>query len=237
MQPTDSRHSAAIIVAAGRGTRLGDANKILVPLRGEPLLNYSVETAQATATIHEIIIVAGLHTKSRIERIVAESRWSKVTHVALGGERRQDSVEAGLRLVSSDAHIVVIHDAARPFATCNLFETCIEAAERTGGAIAAVPITDTLKRAQAGLIVETVPREAMWAAQTPQAFQTAALRTSFAFAHAHSIDVTDEAALFELQGLPVEIVPGTQRNMKVTRPEDLLLAELLLESLSTGRRS
>jgi len=227
--------AAAIIVAAGRGTRLGAPDKILLPLAGQPLLTYCIDAAEEAESISDIIVVAGLHTKARIETIVAKSSWSKVRHVALGGERRQDSVEAGLRLVKSDIEVVVVHDGARPFATPEIFNSCVAAAAESGAAIAAVRMVDTLKRVHNGFVAETVPREEIWAAQTPQAFGAALLRSAFHFASEHGIEVTDEAGLFEAQGIPVRIVQSSSHNLKVTRPEDLVVAEAFLHASRQGR--
>jgi 2-C-methyl-D-erythritol 4-phosphate cytidylyltransferase len=226
--------AAAIIVAAGRGSRLGAPDKILLTLGGRPLLCLSVDAAEAAASVKDIIIVAGLHTKAKIERLVDESDWRKVRHVALGGDRRQDSVEAGLRLVAADVSIVAVHDGARPLVTAELFDDCVAAALKSRAAIAAYPIPDTLKRVHVGQVVETVPRDDMWAAQTPQAFEAALLRQSFAYAGTHNLEVTDESGLMEAQGIPVAIVPSTSRNLKVTRPEDLPLAEALLATPRAG---
>jgi 2-C-methyl-D-erythritol 4-phosphate cytidylyltransferase len=227
--------AAAIIVAAGRGTRLGAADKILLSLAGRPVLSYSIDAAESAASIADIIVVAGLHTKAQTERLVADSGWKKVRHVALGGDRRQDSVEAGLRLVSKDVEIVAVHDGARPLVTPELFDACVEAAVESRAAIAAVPLTDTLKRVDSGRIVETLPRDNVWSAQTPQAFETQLLRESFSYAMSHNLEVTDEASLMEAMGIPVTIVPSTPRNMKITRPEDLRVAEALLSVAQRGR--
>lgn len=236
MPPASSRPiAAAIIVAAGRGTRLGAADKILLSLAGRPVLSYSIDAAEAAASITDIIVVAGLHTKAQTERLVADSGWKKVRHVALGGDRRQDSVEAGLRLVPKDVEIVAVHDGARPLVTPELFDACVASAVESRAAIAAVPLTDTLKRVDSGRIVETLPRDNLWSAQTPQAFETHLLRESFRHAATHSIDATDEASLMEAMGVPVHIVPSTPANMKITRPEDLQVAEALL-AVAQGRR-
>lgn len=234
--PSASEPAAAIIVAAGRGTRLGAPDKVLLHLAGKPLLWHSVQAAEQASSIVETIVVAGLHTKARIEQLVDASTWGKVRHVALGGERRQDSVEAGLRLVSSDIAIAAIHDGARPLVTAALFDACVAAATRHGAAIAAVPVTDTLKRAADGFVVATIDRERMWAAQTPQAVRMELLRQAFADANERGVEVTDEAGLMEAQGLPVAIVPSTPRNLKVTRPEDVHLAEALLAAEQRGAR-
>lgn len=222
-------------MAAGRGTRLGSAEKILLPLAGRPLLAYSIDAAEAARSIVDIIVVAGLHTKPSIERLVAGSRWRKVRHIALGGARRQDSVEAGLRLVGEHIDIVAVHDAARPLVTSDLFDSCIVAARETGGAIAAVPVTDTLKRVEGGRILGTLPREHTWAAQTPQAVELSLLRQAFAGAAASGREFTDEAGLLEALGITVTVVPSTPTNLKITRPDDLELAEALLAARLRGQ--
>jgi 2-C-methyl-D-erythritol 4-phosphate cytidylyltransferase len=234
MRPETGGKAAAIIVAGGRGTRLGAADKVLVPLGGRPLLSYAIETAESASSIAEIIVVAGAHTIAPIELLVEDSDWAKVRHIALGGDRRQDSVEAGLQLVRSDLDIVAVHDAARPFATAALFNDCVEAALRVGAAIAAVPVSDTLKREVHGTVSETIPRDGIWSAQTPQAFRTELLRRSFAYARSEAIEVTDESRLVELQGLHVAIVPGSSRNFKITRPEDIEIAEAMLQAARAG---
>ncbi|MCC6792352.1 MAG: 2-C-methyl-D-erythritol 4-phosphate cytidylyltransferase [Thermomicrobiales bacterium] len=231
----DRPTAAAVIVAAGRGTRLGAADKILLPLADRPLLAHSIDAAEAAETILDIVIVAGLHTKAQIERLVAASSWRKVRHVALGGDRRQDSVEAGLRLVRDDVDVVAVHDGARPLAEPGLFDACVRAAATHGGAIAAIPVADTLKRVQSGLVVATVPRDDMWAAQTPQACRASLLRAAFAHVTANRLEVTDEAGLMEAFGVPVAVVPSTSRNIKITRPDDLQIAEALL-TLNQGSR-
>jgi 2-C-methyl-D-erythritol 4-phosphate cytidylyltransferase len=222
--------AAVIIVAAGRGTRLGAPDKVLLPLAGRPLLAYSIEAAEAADSVVETIVVAGLHTKVQVESLIDAGGWPKVRHVALGGERRQDSVEAGLRLVSAEIQVVAVHDGARPLVSPDLFEACIAAAQQTGAAIAAIPVADTLKRVANGVIETTIPRDGVWAAQTPQAVRADLLREAFAFAHANRLEVTDEAGLMEAVGVPVAIVPSTARNIKITRPEDAVVAESFLRA-------
>jgi 2-C-methyl-D-erythritol 4-phosphate cytidylyltransferase len=225
--PHNEPVAAVIIVAAGRGTRLGAPDKVLLPLAGKPLLAHSIDAAERADTVADIIIVAGLHTKTTIEQLVARSHWAKVRHVALGGERRQDSVEAGLRLVENDIDVIAVHDGARPLATAELFDQCIRAAAASGAAIAAVPVSDTLKRVSDGFIASTVSRDGMWAAQTPQAVRADLLRRSFLHVSANEVEVTDEAGLMEAIGAPVAVVQSSPRNLKVTRPEDLAIAEAI----------
>jgi 2-C-methyl-D-erythritol 4-phosphate cytidylyltransferase len=192
------------------------------------MLAYSIDAFEDAESVDGVIIVAGNHTLSEIERLVAASSWQKVQAIVLGGERRQDSVAAGLDAVQEESELVAVHDGARPFVTAELIDACVRAADRTGAAIAAVPIADTLKQAEAGVIVRTVPRTGMWAAQTPQVARTALLRE--AFANAGELEITDEASLMESWGVPVIIVPGSARNLKITTADDLVLAEALVSA-------
>jgi 2-C-methyl-D-erythritol 4-phosphate cytidylyltransferase len=227
-EPDAAPLAAAIIVAAGRGTRIGEPDKILMHLGRRPILAYSVDAAEAARSITDIVLVAGIHTKERVEQLVNAFGWKKVRHVVLGGERRQDSVEAGLGLVRPEVDVIVIHDGARPFAPPALFDACTSEAARTGAAIAAAPVTDTLKRSVGRNVGETIPRENIWAAQTPQAFRADLLRNAFAYAHERGLDVTDEAGILEAQDIAVRIVPSTPRNLKITTSDDLELAEALV---------
>jgi len=192
------------------------------------MLAYSIDAFEDAESVDGVIIVAGNHTLSEIERLVAASSWQKVQAIVPGGERRQDSVAAGLDAVPEESELVAVHDGARPFVTAELIDACVRAADRTGAAIAAVPIADTLKQAEAGVIVRTVPRTGMWAAQTPQVARTALLRE--AFANAGELEITDEASLMESRGVPVIIVPGSARNLKITTADDLVLAEALVSA-------
>jgi 2-C-methyl-D-erythritol 4-phosphate cytidylyltransferase len=229
---------ATVIVAGGRGRRAGAADKVLLPLCDRPLLAYALDAAERAATVTEIIVVAGEHILSRVEAMVAGHQWSKIVAVVVGGERRQDSVAAGLAAVPAGVTLVAVHDGARPLVTPDLFDACLAAARLHGGAIAAVPVTDTLKRVVAGRVVETVAREELWAAQTPQAFQLALLRRAVAEAERRGLTATDEAALVEALGrtqrVPLVIVPGSPENLKITRLEDLPLAEALLRRRLTA---
>jgi 2-C-methyl-D-erythritol 4-phosphate cytidylyltransferase len=232
--------AAAVIVAAGQGQRFGAPDKVLLPLAGKPLLTYALEAASAATTIDEIIVVAGAHTLDRVSGLLERSAGQKMTTVVAGGERRQDSVAAGIAALPDSVDVVALHDGARPFARPALFDATIAAARRSGGAIAAIPVTDTIKLVEGGRIVHTVPRDHLWAAQTPQAFNLSRLREALAFAAQTAMHVTDEASLFERMGWPVEIVPGTPENLKITFPADLDLAAAWLQVQQTtqqGHRS
>ena len=217
--------AAAIVVAAGKGVRFGAPAKTLVPVAGWPLLAWSLDALEAAASVADVTVVAGVHTRAETEALLAAGGWTKARRVAVGGERRQDSVAAGLA-AAPEAEVVVVHDGARPLAPAALFDACVAAARETGAAVAAVPVVDTLKLVEAGRIARTVDRAGLWAAQTPQAFRRSLLLELFA--RARDRLVTDEAALCEALGIPVAVVEGSPANIKVTRPGDLAVAEALL---------
>jgi 2-C-methyl-D-erythritol 4-phosphate cytidylyltransferase len=225
-------NASAIIVAAGSGSRLGFGEpKAFVTLGGRPLLRYSLSTLAEIEALLEVVIAvpSGMEDRARAE---AEAAGISVpVKITPGGIERQDSVRIALDLTSAESDLVVIHDAARPFAEPALFERCLEAAARSGGAIAAIPVADTLKRADAGRIVATVARAGLFQAQTPQAFQ----RTLLIAAHRRALDqrvtATDDADLVEQAGGAVEIVEASAMNLKITTPADLTMAGAMASRL------
>jgi 2-C-methyl-D-erythritol 4-phosphate cytidylyltransferase len=239
--------ASAIIVAAGSGTRLGfDVPKAFVDLAGRSLLSYSLRTIAAVAAIEEAVIAlpAGMDSRARADiRAVGLEIPVKLTQ---GGAERQDSVRIALELTSSGAELVVVHDAARPFATPTMFEAALAAAARSGGAIVATPLADTLKRididdaiddddgagdrAHARIIAATVARAGLWQAQTPQAFRRELLIRAHRRALLEGIAATDDAHLVELLGAKVQVVEGSALNFKITTVADLHLAELAVTS-------
>ncbi len=226
--------ASAVVVAAGKGTRLGDPAKTMLPLAGRPMLAWSLDHLEQAEEISEVVIVVGDHTRAAVEALVADHRWPKVRTVVVGGERRQDSVLAGLRATDPTADVVAIHDGARPLAPAALFDAAVRAARADGAAIAAAPVADTLKRVVDLTVTSTVDRTGLWGAQTPQALRRDLLLDLF-----HRVgdrDVTDEASLCEAMGVPVTIVPSDATNLKVTHPGDLVIAEALLHQRAGGTR-
>jgi 2-C-methyl-D-erythritol 4-phosphate cytidylyltransferase len=223
--------TAALIPAAGRGQRMGlDIEKQFLQLGGKPLLAYTLARFEATPTIDRIVVIvpSGRETFC-YQEIVAPGGIRKVTHIVAGAETRQRSVMAGFSCLDQDVDVVVIHDGARPFVTPSLIQAAVDAALAGGSAVAAIPESDTLKRvSSAGTVIETVDRRNLWRAQTPQAFRRAILQRALAYATQHNVDATDEASLVEWLSWPVRIFPGSIWNFKVTSPDDLVLAELLL---------
>ena len=225
--PTPDR-IAAVVVAAGRGVRFGDAEKVLVPLAGRPMLAWSLAALEQTDAVGSIVVVAGKHTRDAIADLVRDEAFGKVRSLVAGGERRQDSVSAGLAALPPDTEIVLIHDGARPLVEPDLFTRCALAAAAAGAAITAIPVADTLKRVADNSIVDTVDRSGLWLAQTPQGFRLDVLRRAIA-AHAPE-SVTDEARLCEVAGIPVTIVPSFRANLKITYPEDVAVADAVLRA-------
>ena len=220
-------HVSAIIAAGGRGARFGgDRPKQLHTLGGVPILQRSIEAFTRSAAIDDIVVALPAELAAT-PPIYARS-GSKRIDVVEGGERRQDSVALAFARIEGRAEIVVIHDAARPLVTDDLIRRTVDAARDDGAAIAALPARDTVKRADAQrMIAATLPRQEIFLAQTPQAFRVDVLRAALALSRA-GVDATDEAMLAEQAGHAVRLVDGDPRNIKITTPDDLAMAESLL---------
>jgi 2-C-methyl-D-erythritol 4-phosphate cytidylyltransferase len=219
--------AGAVIVAGGRGERFGESGKVLAEVAGRPMLAWSLDVFDGVPDIREIVVVAGAHTRDRIETLIEAEGWRNVSAVVDGGIERSASVANGVNALASDIEIVVIHDAARPLLRVDDVTGAIEGAARCGAAIVATPVTDTLKHCADDLaITRTIDRSRLWAAQTPQAFQMRRLQD--AFTRGDMTGITDEAMLFEALGLRVDVVPGRRDNVKVTVPEDLPLVDFLM---------
>lgn len=213
-----------MIVAAGEGKRMGGTEKLLALLGGTPLLVRVIDVFQACPSVSQIVLVVNKKSVEHYQRLVAEEGWPKVSNVCIGGRRRQDSVAAGLRQLDR-CQWVVIHDGGRPLVTVDLIERGLAAAGETGAAVAAVPVTDTIKLVgNNGMVRNTPPRHSLWAVQTPQVFRSDIITEAYLKAKG---DVTDDASLVEQLGYKVKLYPGAYDNIKVTTPDDLALAEVL----------
>jgi 2-C-methyl-D-erythritol 4-phosphate cytidylyltransferase len=212
----------AVLAAGGRGERLGaDRPKAFANLRGRPLLAESLERLEASEWIDRIVIVAPPGWEEPSILVAEELACTKVVACATGGETRAESVRAGLAEVGDDAAVIAVHDAARPVLAEDVLERVLTALnEGWDGAVPALPLADTIKRVQAGQVVETLPREELVAAQTPQAFLAPVLRDALS---AEIAGATDCAALVEARGGRVTTVPGDPRLLKVTDARDLEL--------------
>jgi 2-C-methyl-D-erythritol 4-phosphate cytidylyltransferase len=218
----------AILVAAGRGERMGAIRpKAFLSLGGEPLLLKSARPFEAAASVVSLVAVVPAADVAAARSLLAPLR--KLVAVVAGGERRQDSVLEGLKQVPSGFDgVVLVHDAARPFVDEALIEAVIGAAARTGAALPVLPLVDTIKRFREGHVVETLDREELGAAQTPQGFRMDLLERAYEQAFRDRVTLTDEARAVERIGAAVAVVPGSARNRKITTPEDLAWAEDLL---------
>jgi 2-C-methyl-D-erythritol 4-phosphate cytidylyltransferase len=216
---------SAIIVAAGQSQRMNGLDKMLAPLAGKPVLAWSIEALQKSKRVDSIVLVNNQKNLEPVRCLVLDQKWTKVAEVCLGGQRRQDSVAAGLRLLK-DCRWVIVHDGARPLLTQDLIDRGLKAADETGAAVAGVPVTDTIKMADEELtVIETPPRGRLWAIQTPQVFRFDILDSAY---QQMQEDVTDDASLVELSGQRVKLYMGSYDNIKITTPRDLALAEFLI---------
>lgn len=215
----------AVVVAAGEGSRFGGP-KAFARLAGVPMVAHSLIALAKVSAIEGIVLVVAGSQREEGLSLAAATVPSTPLEVVAGGATRQESVHAGLGAIPATVEHIVVHDAARPLVTVALVEAALAALDSAAGAVVAVPATDTLKRERDGAIVETVSREGLWRAQTPQAFRAKALRE--AHERAAGADATDDAFLVERLGGRVVVVPGDERNFKVTSPEDLRIAEALI---------
>lgn len=224
----DSPRAQAIVVAAGRSERMGGADKIFTQLKGRPLIVWTLTALAGADAIDEIVIVCADESVFRMTDLVAEWRLGRrVSAVVAGGATRQASVREGLRALSSSGDVVVVQDGARPLVTPNLIETGLVLARQHGAAVCAIPSRDTVKESsgEPPVVQRTPDRGSIWLAQTPQCFE----RSLLIRAHDEARDEhTDDAALVEGLGHPVILYEGNASNIKVTTPDDLVIAEALL---------
>ncbi len=219
----------AILPAGGLGKRVGATiPKQFLPLAGKPLILYSLETFARHPLIENIIIPVAPTWRPKLEALLADLFLQKEIILVSGGKTRQDSVYSGLKALPPKSSIVLVHDVARPFVTPQIIEKVIQAVEKHGAAIAAARIQDTVKMVEEGIIKETIPREKLFLAQTPQGAKIDLMLRAFEAAYRDRFIGTDEASLLERIGIPVYVVPAPRTNFKITVPEDLRLAEALV---------
>jgi 2-C-methyl-D-erythritol 4-phosphate cytidylyltransferase len=225
--------ASAIIVAAGSGTRLGlSTPKAFVSIDRASLLLRTFQTVALIEALAEVVVAVPASAQKSARTEADISGLQIPVKITEGGATRQDSVRIALMLTSAEASLIVVHDAARPFATPAMFSACIAAAEENGAAVVAIPVGDTLKRVERGAIFATVPRDALWQAQTPQAFRRELLIQAHGWARREGITVTDDADLFERLGFTVQLVQGSSLNFKITTPDDLRMGEAIARLVS-----
>ena len=224
--------TSAIIVAAGKGTRMGaNVDKLWLEVAGRPIVAHTWQRFNDAKCVDEIILVVRDGLQPEFQKLAAQCRFQKPFRLVGGGAERQDSVWNGLEALSPKTEIVSIQDAARPCTSAELIAVTVAAARETGAAVAAQAVVDTIKESADGKIISrTLDRSKLWAVQTPQTFQVAVIRHAIATARAKHLVLTDDTAACDLVGQPVKLVVWPAPNPKVTRPEDLAYVELLLRT-------
>ena len=218
----------AIIVAAGGSRRMG-FDKLFAPIAGKSVLAHSINAFERADSVTEIILVARPDRHDEVGEILCRENFKKVRSIVAGGERRQDSVGAGLEGLDESARYVAVHDAARPLITPQQIERVYDVSRMHGAAASAEPVTDTLKRADVDLgVTGSVDRHQLFAMQTPQIFETKLLREAYRTVLDQNIVVTDEVSAIEQLGCKVALVVNEDFNFKITCPRDFLLAEFVL---------
>lgn len=222
--------NAVIIPAAGSGTRMKlDYPKQYHEIAGTPILIHTIQAFIHHPDIETIVVVIPKEWLESTTSLIRDYNiGSQQIQLIVGGSRRQDSVYNGLKSLSADTDVVLVHDGARPMVQPTLIADCLQTAQNGGGAIAAVPVTDTIKKGDASnVVVATIDRENLWKAQTPQAARYNLLMQAYEVNG--NADVTDESSLLEKAGIPVTLVEGSETNIKITRPEDILLATIIMQ--------
>ena len=219
----------AVIVAAGTASRMGGIDKVMAPIHGEPMIVHSVRAFQQCDAIKEIIVVTRPDLIVPIMDLCHE--FDKVQAVIVGGASRPESVAIGLNALSSKMKLAAIHDGARPLVSFEVIDRTVRAANSYGAAAPGVPVKDTVKTVVGGIVENTPDRSRLKAIQTPQVFDVDLLRVALAKADQELQPITDDCSAVELLGMSVRIVEGDERNIKVTTPLDLKLAEMILEEM------
>lgn len=221
------KYCGAVIVAAGNASRMGGIDKVITPLGGEPMLLRTVRTFQNCDAIKEIVVVTRPDLLSRVMGLC--KTFDKVTAVIAGGKDRPESVRNGMNALSKKVKLAAIHDGARPLVSWQVIDRAVRAANTYGAAAPAVAVKDTIKVVEGGLVSATPERAKLQAVQTPQVFDFDLLRAALKKAKDENVQITDDCSAVENMGMKVKIVAGDERNIKVTTPMDLKIAELLLE--------
>ena len=223
------RPTGAVIVAAGSASRMGGIDKVMAPLKGEPMILRTVRAFQECDCIREIVVVTRPDLIVPIMDLCHD--FDKLKIVLAGGDSRQASVEIGLGALSEKMELVAVHDGARPLISWQVIDRAVRAANTYHAAAPAIPVKDTIKVVSGGIIKDTPDRRQLQAVQTPQCFDLDLLKGALAQARLDKAELTDDCSAVERLGMSVKIVEGDERNIKVTTPLDLKIAELFLEDV------
>lgn len=221
-------HCACVVAAAGSSARMGGTDKLMAELDGQSVISRTLRALNASPYIHEITVVTREELLLEIGRLCRDNGYSKVTQVLLGGESRLESVYKGVCQVSKKAKLIAIHDGARPFVTHEVIHAVCHAASHCAAAAPAVEVKDTVKRVEGTQVAETLDRAVLRAVQTPQVFDADLIRAALQKAMDEGWAVTDDCSAVEKLGASVHLVPGDERNIKITTPADLAAAAAIL---------
>ena len=221
------KYCGAVIVAAGNASRMGGIDKVMAPINGEPMIVRTVRTFQNAVAVKEIVIVTREDLIPKITSLCG--KFDKVRAVVVGGKDRAESVKNGLRMLSKQVKLAAVQDGARPLITEAVIDRTIRAAHTYGAAAPAIPVKDTIKVVEGGIVSSTPDRATLKAIQTPQVFDFDLLKAALKKAFEDGAAITDDCSAVERMGFKVRIVEGDERNIKVTTPMDLKIAEMLLE--------
>jgi len=217
----------AVIVAAGQATRMQGEDKVVSELGGESVIFRTIEAFQRNPSVQEIIVVTRNDQMEQISQLCGSRALSKVSAVVQGGETRVDSVMNGLQHASEEATLAAIHDGARPLVTQVVITRTIEKAKQTGAAAPAIPVKDTIKAASGSIVTSTPERATLFAVQTPQVFDIDLLRGALQKAKEQGTPITDDCSAVEAIGMSVHLTEGSDENLKITTPIDLVLANAI----------
>lgn len=225
---TPTIRCAAVVPAAGSSTRMAGRDKILLPLAEQPVLAHTLRALELCPHIMEIVVVTRRDLIVPIGQLCRDCKLEKVTKIIPGGDTRTQSVLNGVAEVSQKAELIAIHDGARPLVSQAVLDAAITRAAQCGAAAPAVPVKDTIKRAKDGVVEATLERSELFAIQTPQVFQADLIRTALTRAIQDGVELTDDCGAVERLGIGVALTQGDYRNLKLTTPEDIAVAEALL---------
>jgi len=221
------KRCGAVIVAAGSASRMGGIDKILTDLKGKPVIVHTVEAFQTCPAISEIVVVTA---SEKLEKVMELCRgFDKLKAVVAGGSSRPESVTNGLNALSDKVKLAAIHDGARPLVTWEVIDRTVRAANTYGAAASGVPVKDTIKVVTGGMVKSTPDRSTLQAVQTPQVVDIDLLRGALKKAKDDGVNITDDCSAVEYMGMSVKMVQGDERNIKITTPLDLRVAEAILE--------
>jgi 2-C-methyl-D-erythritol 4-phosphate cytidylyltransferase len=222
--------NVALILAAGKGTRVGrEKGKAFLPILEKPLLAWTLSVFESFPRIQEIIVVVPSDLKERCQQEILSPYNISKAKIVSGGTERQDSIQNGFAEIEEPCHLVVIHDGARPFLDREILEKALNSAEKDGASVVAVPIKDTIKVGdEKGMVQQTLDRSHLWSVQTPQAYKYDLIKQALKKARREKFYGTDDASLVERIGRPVRIVTGSYENIKITTPDDLVFGEVIL---------